>query len=120
MVPGRDALAPASRGSVGVEQRAALAGGSLRAGRTGSVAGEEVPVRESEPRACSTRKHPEQAEQVPEEAAGAGEHPTEELQVHGWTQAGMLEDGRPVALVHCPGWACRLWSVHFAVAEDAP
>lgn len=120
MVPGRDALAPASKGSAGAGQHAALAGGALLAGgRKGSVAGEGALLRESEPKAYSTPKSPKQAEQVPEEAAGVEEHPTEELQAHGWMQAGMLEDGHPEVLVRCLDWACRLWSVHFGVAEDA-
>lgn len=118
--PGKDASAPASTGSVGVGQHAAQAGGCLLAGRKGSVAEGEVPVRVSGPKACSTRKHPEQAEQVPEEVAGVEAHPTEEPQAHEWRQAGMPEGGRPEALVRCPGWACRLWSVRFGAAEDAP
>lgn len=52
---------------------------------------------ESELGVGSIRTHPEPVEQVPEAVAEAEERPTEELQVHGWKQVGMLGDGRLAA-----------------------
>lgn len=120
MVLDKDASAPALMGLVDAERHAVQADGSLLADRRDSTAEGEVPDRESEPEDGSIRRHPEQVEQVPEAVAEAGEHPTEELQVREWRQAGKPGDERLAELGHCLGWACRRWSVRFEATEDAP